>query len=40
MSFKKFCPFTYTQWERSNFKSILKIFCKKIMPASFRQVSI
>ena len=22
MSFKKFCPFTYTQWERSNFKSV------------------
>ena len=29
MSFKKFCPFTYTQWERSFFKSVSKIFAKK-----------
>ena len=33
MSFKKFCPFTDTQWERSLFKSVSKIFCKKITPA-------
>ena len=33
MSFKKFYPFTYTQWGRSIFKSVSKIFCKKITPA-------
>ena len=29
---KKLFPLTYTQWERSNFKSVSKIFCKKITP--------
>ena len=32
-SFKKICPFTYTQWERSFFKSVSKIFAKKITSA-------
>lgn len=29
----KSIPSPYTQWERSNFKSVSKIFCKKIAPA-------
>ena len=36
-SFKKICPFTYTQWERSYFKSFSENLGKKITPAESRR---